>query len=92
MTRLENSSLERPSSISLILFLKRNGETSLAETRPDVADDYKTIRKLAVKMEEEEIVELTKRIPNRRMFSLKLTEKGKKIADKLLEIEGLMNS
>jgi len=92
MARLEDSSLERPYSISLILFLRRNGETSLANLRPDVAPDYETIRELAVKMEKEGIVEFTNQLPHRRMFSLKLTERGENIADKLFEIEELMDS
>jgi len=86
----ERPILDEKYSYSLIIYLYENSDVSISSLKPDVSKNYRAIRELVDKMENEGLVKLDKQYSPRRKFTVKLTKKGEKVAEKLLEIESLI--
>ena len=88
--RLEDSPLNQNYAVALLLYLKREGESSISGLTPDVCKNYRTVRDLVDELKEAGFVKINKQYSPVRKFTVDLTKKGRKTAQKLLEIEEIM--
>ena len=88
--KITNSSLDNRYTITLILYLHSHDSVPMGSLVPDVATNYRAVRDLVDQLEEEGIVKVDKQFSPRKKFTVELTEKGEKIADKLKEIEEIL--
>lgn len=90
MPKIENTGLNEKYSIKLIMHLKRNGPKQISTLTPDVAKNYRTVRNLVDRLDDDGFLRLNEKTSPRPTIMVELTEEGNKLADELLEIEELM--
>ncbi len=79
-----------PRAILILRHLRTNGPTSFGKLRDSTKGSLSTINNIAVELAATGLIndEIKNGFPRSRILSL--TEKGKKIAEKLMEIEKIM--
>ncbi|MEM3580933.1 MAG: winged helix DNA-binding protein [Candidatus Bathyarchaeia archaeon] len=82
--------LEQTGSIRILLFLSKKGATTLTEIKDNVNCSLSAIYNALRKLKDAGLIqeELEKEFPRRRLVSL--TDKGRKVAEKLEEIERIL--
>ncbi|MEM3390464.1 MAG: winged helix DNA-binding protein [Thermoproteota archaeon] len=82
--------LEQTDSIRIFLFLSKKGATTLTEIKDNVNYSLSAIYNALRKLKDAGLIqeELEKEFPRRRLISL--TDKGRKVAEKLEEIEKVL--
>lgn len=90
MSNLKNSCLNVDYTVHLLVYLKRKKSVPMGSLIPDIATNYRTIRDLVDDMEDEGLIKLDKQFSPRKKFTISLTEKGDRIADKLIEVEEII--
>ena len=84
-------SLEQTGSIRIMLFLNKKGAATLTDIKDGVNCSLSAIYNALRKLRDAGLIqeELEQEFPRRRLISL--TEKGKKVAEKLEEIERVLS-
>jgi len=77
-------------AVNILVFLFDQGSVVATEMRA-VASNYNTIVKVAKKLEEAGLLNIAIATSPRITHTYRLTEKGKRVAEKLKEIEDMIN-
>ncbi|MFW6142480.1 MAG: hypothetical protein ACOC53_07985 [Candidatus Saliniplasma sp.] len=62
----------------------------ISSLTPDVSTSYRAVRDLVGDLEEVGLIDLNKQFSPKRKFTVSLTDIGEKVADKLIEIEKML--
>lgn len=77
-------------AVKTIIYLHKKGERPKSTLRPDITGSYNTIKKLVDSLEKDGLVKTEVKYGPQKTITVGLTGKGEKVAEKLLEIEEIL--